>query len=67
MRPETGFLQQLLKTTQTNSTRHVATRNSFPASGSEYYAMADQKKQERDFTPEVDAILPEVEALVKVC
>lgn len=31
----------------------------------EIYAMSDNKKQERDYTPEVDALLPETEALVK--
>ena len=30
------------------------------------YAMSDNKKQERDYTPEVDTLLPEAEALVKV-
>jgi 26S proteasome regulatory subunit N5 len=29
--------------------------------------MADNKKQERDFTVEVDAILPAAESLAKVC
>lgn len=28
--------------------------------------MSDNKKQERDFTPEVDALLPEATALAKV-
>jgi len=28
--------------------------------------MADNKKQEKDFTKEVDALLPEADALVKV-
>ncbi len=28
--------------------------------------MAEQKKQERDFTPEVDAVLPEAISLAKV-
>lgn len=29
--------------------------------------MSDNKKQEKDYTKEVDAILPEAEAVVKVC
>lgn len=29
--------------------------------------MSDPKKQERDFTPEVDALIPEATALVEVC
>lgn len=29
--------------------------------------MAEPKKQERDFTPEVDAILPETTSLAQVC
>jgi hypothetical protein len=28
--------------------------------------MAEQKKQERDFTPEVDAIIPETTSLAQV-
>lgn len=28
--------------------------------------MSEQKKQERDFTPEVDALLPETASLAKV-
>ena len=43
----------------TNSTRVL---NTPPTN----YAMSDNKKQERDYTPEVDALLPEAEALVKV-
>ena len=30
------------------------------------YTMSDNKKQERDFTPEVDAILPETTSLAQV-
>ena len=41
----------------------VTTRNSATVNR---FTMSEQKKQERDFTPEVDALLPEVEALVKV-
>lgn len=29
--------------------------------------MADPKKQEKDFTKEVDALLPEVQSLAQVC
>jgi 26S proteasome regulatory subunit N5 len=29
--------------------------------------MADNKKQEKDFTKEVDALLPEADAIIKVC
>ena len=29
--------------------------------------MADNKKQEKDYTKEVDSLLPEVESIVKVC
>lgn len=29
--------------------------------------MSDNRKQEKDFTPEVDAILPEATSLVQVC
>ena len=28
--------------------------------------MSEQRKQERDYSPEVDALLPEVDTLVKV-
>ena len=31
------------------------------------YDMADPKKQEKDFTKEVDALLPETKALAQVC
>lgn len=31
------------------------------------YNMADPKKQEKDFTKEVDALLPEVQSLAQVC
>ena len=43
----------------TNNARVLSTPNT-------KYAMSDNKKQERDYTPEVDALLPEAEALVKV-
>lgn len=33
---------------------------------SESYNMADNKKQEKDFTKEVDALLPEADATIKV-
>lgn len=29
--------------------------------------MADNKKQEKDFTKEVDALIPEAELIIKVC
>jgi len=29
--------------------------------------MADNKKQEKDFTKEVDALIPEAESIIKVC
>lgn len=32
-----------------------------------HYNMADPKKQEKDYTKEVDAILPEARSLAKVC
>ena len=31
------------------------------------HTMADPKKQEKDFTKEVDALLPEVQSLAQVC
>jgi hypothetical protein len=45
--------------TNTNATRHFST-----ASWS--FIMADNKKQERDFTVEVNALLPDAESMAKV-
>ena len=49
---------------------HSATRQSSPPSPSSIYAypiMSEQRKKERDFTPEVDAALPIATALAQVC
>lgn len=49
------------------ATRHFTLHVDQPYSRSHYQlAMAEVKKQERDFTPEVDALLPETETLAEV-
>ena len=47
--------------TRNNATRHLALD-----SPGQKYIMSDNKKQERDFTPEVDALLPDAASLAKV-
>jgi 26S proteasome regulatory subunit N5 len=56
--------QESLRQTNTNinATRHFSTVHS--ASWS--FIMADNKKQERDFTIEVDALLPDAQSIAKV-
>lgn len=50
------------------ATRHFTPNVDRPYSRSHYrLAMAEVKKQERDFTPEVDALLPETQSLSEVC
>lgn len=52
------------QTTDNNTaTRHFVQRTHKSASW--IYIMADNKKQEKDFTKEVDAILPEAASLAK--
>jgi len=46
----------------TNATRHCAPFHSPSWS----YIMADNKKQERDFTVEVDTLLPDAESVARV-
>ncbi|KAF7347622.1 26S proteasome non-ATPase regulatory subunit 12 [Mycena venus] len=55
-----------LKPRKVTGANNSATRH-FPAlhSSAWTYIMSDNKKQERDFTPEVDAILPEAASLAK--
>lgn len=49
------------------ATRHYTLNVDQPYSRSHYHlAMAEVKKQERDFTPEVDALLPETQTLAEV-
>jgi len=49
------------------ATRHFTLNVDQPYSRSHYHlAMAEVKKQERDFTPEVDALLPETQILSEV-
>ena len=49
------------------ATRHFELNVDQPYSRSHYHlAMAEVKKQERDFTPEVDALLPETQTLSEV-
>lgn len=49
------------------ATRHFTLNVSQPYSRSHYHlAMAEVKKQERDFTPEVDTLLPETQTLSEV-
>lgn len=49
------------------ATRHFTLNVNQPYSRSHYHlAMAEVKKQERDFTPEVDALLPETQTLSEV-
>lgn len=61
------WMKSKLQTDVNNAaTRHFwieSTRNS----PSWKFIMSDNKKQEKDYTKEVDALLPEAEALVKVC
>jgi hypothetical protein len=57
-----------IQTDQNNlATRH---RRDLPCPSnywsSESYNMADNKKQEKDFTKEVDALLPEADATIQV-
>ena len=50
------------------ATRHYTLNVDQPYSRSHYHlAMADVKKQERDYTPEVNALLPEINSLSEVC
>jgi hypothetical protein len=50
------------------ATRHCTPKHDKPYSKSHYsIAMAEVRKQEKDFTKEVDELLPETSALVKVC
>lgn len=65
-----GLLQER-KNEQTTpnifATRHFVLNVDQPYSRSHYHlAMAEVKKQERDFTPEVNALLPETETLSEV-
>lgn len=49
------------------ATRHFTLNVDQPYSRSHYHlAMAEVKKQERDFTPEVNALLPETQTLSEV-
>lgn len=49
------------------ATRHFTLNVDQPYSRSHYnLAMAEVKKQERDFTPEVNALLPETQTLSEV-
>ena len=52
---------------QTSSNKTATRHFHFPSSCTFSSIMSDNKKQEKDFTPEVDALLPEAESLVKVC
>lgn len=50
------------------ATRHCTPKHDKPYSKSHYsIAMAEVRKQEKDFTKEVDELLQETSALVKVC
>jgi hypothetical protein len=50
------------------ATRHCTPKQDKPYSKSHYsIAMAEVRKQEKDFTKEVDELLSETSALVKVC
>lgn len=64
----------------TSAHEHNATRQSDPKANKSqhspftrpvnyprYYDMADVKKQEKDYTKEVDALIPEAQTLAKVC
>lgn len=59
--------QGSLKQTRSNNsaTRHKFTNLNVRHSAWSYI-MADNKKQERDFTVEVDALLPDAESVAKV-
>lgn len=50
----------------TIATRHRDQIQQPNNSSTRIYNMADNKKQEKDYTKEVDALLPEAEAIVKV-
>jgi hypothetical protein len=59
---ETEFLRAMIPTPHVAATRHSSTtalKTSNP--------MAEQRKQERDFTSDVDAVIPEARELAKVC
>lgn len=51
-------------TTNNTATRHLNQRTLNSASWR--YIMADNKKQEKDFTSEVDVLLPEAESVAQV-
>lgn len=49
-----------------SATRHRDWAHRLHTSSTPNYIMSDNKKQEKDFTKEVDALLPEAEAIIKV-
>lgn len=48
------------------ATRHLDRTGNLHLSSLKNYTMADNKKQEKDYTKEVDALLPEADATIKV-
>lgn len=59
--------ERLYATRQSSVRTATSTWHSPPTSSTLYtYTMADPKKQEKDYTKEVDALLPEVQSLAKV-
>ena len=60
------WLKGLQTSDNNTATRHRDWIAKFQSTAAYSYTMADNKKQERDFTKEVDALLPEADALIKV-
>jgi hypothetical protein len=62
------FVPQLGRVAPTTDVPPSTRRSDFWRSAAAYNTniMSEQKKQERDYTPEVDALLTEVDVLVKV-
>lgn len=66
--------QWLSSITRSRSGRSNATRQSssaafssiLPSRPSQHYLMSEARKQEKDFTPEVDTLLPEAKSLAEV-
>ena len=62
-----GTWADLLQTRHNNfATRHRDWLANPSNSSPKNYNMADNKKQEKDFTKEVDALLPDADATIKV-
>lgn len=70
--PTQGPVQKWKVSAETQTTPNIfATRHLTPIQNNSYskshYSMAEVRKQEKDFTKEVDELLPEATTLAKVC